>query len=266
MLNQLNAVVMKKVLIITWTVIMLVIILFFIKHLHEKNITSTMDLSQYIDKSTDVFSKHTLDSLILTNEYILLTIGYGDCSLCDILRLDNTPDKFPVGRYYIDATYDNNNMLVMQSLYFSGFPVSYVINQDYNIIGAMTGLVDLEERLDSIINGQHRLLPKIIHDIPKAKTHSLLSNSFKGLLAYLENDRENMRKYAKASLNEGSFFFNNYLIYEYFKELHCIDSTNYYKEQMLNDISGRDAYFYETLLIEIDPSNDALLWLHHHEH
>lgn len=260
---------MRKILTIIWTfVIVAILLLLLLKNLIVEKDKSKIILldKNIINKNTDIFSVHTLDSLIANNKYVLLTLAFGNCSVCDIFLSNKIPDKFPVGRYYIDATYNNNNMLVLQSLYFTGFPFSYVIDQNYNIIGSIQGLAYFKERLDSIIYGQQKLQPKTIPGIPKDKTYFVLSNSFKGLLSYLENNNEDMKKYAEVSLSGGSFIFNNYLLYKYYKNLNCADSVYYYRNKIISNITHIEAFIYESLLTEIDPSNQMLYSTCNHTH
>lgn len=259
---------MKKVLVIIWTLALVVFFFFSVRHLiTEKDKAQIIPPYKSVtNKSTEVFSVHTFDSLMASNEYVLLTLAFGDCSVCDTFLSTKIPEQFPVARYYIDATHDNNNMLVLQSLYFTGFPLSYVIDQNRNIIGSIKGLVCLRERLDSIVYGQHQIQPETIPGVPKEKTFTMLSNSFKGLLSYMGNNHEEMKKQAKASLSEGSFFFNNYLMYKYYDNVNCVDSVNHYKKKILKNITTLEAFVYENLLTELDPHNPMLHHTHNHTH
>jgi hypothetical protein len=253
---------MRKTLTIGWTLAMLVLIFFFLKHFFTSDIPRLT--VPEIEESTEIFSKQTLDSLLSHQEYVLLTIGYGDCGMCDVFRLDKTPDKFPVGRYYIDANYDPQNKLVMQSLGLTGFPLSYVIDRDYNVIGIIAGLSRLEKRLDSVIYGRHKLMPAI-PDMSKGKTHSSLSKSFKALLACLERDHEKMKAYAEASLREERSLFSEYLLFKYFEGVGLSDSVEHYRNRIVSGISHLDAIVYENLLTEIAPDNHVLHNTHNHE-
>lgn len=225
-----------------------------------------VNLRGYIDKGTDVFSRHTLDSLLVEYENVMLTIGYNECSLCDVLRLKKIPENYSLGRYYIDATYDDKNMLVLQSLYYRGFPLSYIIDRNYNILGILKGLIHFEEHLDSVISKRSALIPDTIPGIPYGKTLSVLSNSFKGLLAYMDNDNEAMASYARTSLLEGSFIFNNYLMYKHYKSQGAIDSVQYFSKQILKDVRGSDEIIYETLLNEVEPGRLMTQYECNHNH
>ncbi|MDR2774333.1 MAG: hypothetical protein LBC19_06260 [Tannerella sp.] len=76
-----------------------------------------------------------------------------------------------------------------------------------------------------------------------------------------------MKKYAEASLAEGSFFFNNYMMYKYYEKCGIVDSVNYYKNITVSNIIGSDVIIYETLLAEIDPDNHILhLHSEHDQH
>ncbi len=206
---------MKQILIITWS-LALIVLLFF----SFKNLIITKDASRLIDhgKNTEIFCVNKLDSLLKNNDYVLLTIAFGDCSVCNIFQSNIIPDNYPVARYYIDATYHKKNMLVLQSLYFTGFPLSYIIDQDYNAIGCIQGLARLNERMDSIIYRQYKLQPHLIPNISKDKTYFALSNSFKSLLSHFRANDKDMKKFAEKSLSAGSFFFNNYLMYKYYEK------------------------------------------------
>lgn len=257
---------MKKILIIVWTLFLIVFFFFFLKLLvvgKDKSKTIT-ESKKTISSNTGFFSIKTLDSLMTENDYVLLTIAFGDCNVCELFRSSTIPDNYPLSRYYIDATHHKNNRLIFQSLYFTGFPLSYIIDQNYNIMGCIRGLAHLNERLDSIVYGQYPLQPQIITGVPKNRTYFVLSNSFKSLLSYFRKNDEDMKKYAEASLSEGSFFFNNYLMYKYYEKTNLTDSLNYYKSRILNNITDRDAIIYEDLLTEIAPAHSILRPLHDH--
>lgn len=75
-----------------------------------------------------------------------------------------------------------------------------------------------------------------------------------------------MKKHAETSLSEGSFIFNNYLMYKYYDELNHVDSVKYYKGKILNDVTNLEAFVYESLLTEVDPDNKIQYCTGDHTH
>lgn len=247
---------MKKSWMIAWTLGLVVLILFFIwrywskKGIHENEIDAR--------KNMVVFSQNTLDSLLAHHDYVLLTIGFGECQMCDVFRKMKTPKRFPLGRYYIDALDDEKNMLVFQSLYFSGFPLSYVMGRDYQIIGFVKGCVDFWKRLDALLANGSDVLCDSLPGVDKGRTLEVLSDSFRGMLHFWGNDYDKMQMFAVRSLKKGSYLFNNYLMYKYHEQTRQADSLAYYREKVLACVDSRAEFFYESLIQELGLQEELL--------
>ena len=190
----------------------------------------------------NAFNYCEIKHLLSNNNQILLIIGAKDCILCNML-IDSLYNCSII-QYYIDMDYCDINFLVHQTLRTSGFPTTYVLNNEYRIVGEVKGLRDFGKRFSEVM---------ISTNNHQENANEMLNWSFKALLAYLEDDFENMRGNAVNSLKYGSYFFNNYLLYLYEIRNGVEASGDYYKTAALNSLEGADFYIYENLIREIDP-------------
>lgn len=79
----------------------------------------------------------------------------------------------------------------------------------------------------------------------------LLTHSYKALLAYLKKDYEQTTIEAKLSLEQGSSFFCNYLLYKVYDTKQLSDSAFYYKKKALTHQSDADLFLYSDLIEEL---------------
>lgn len=253
---------MKKWLLFSWTIILVGIIFYMGWTYFFPNELSPRHKDFISKQKTTVFDKGHLDTLLSNNDYVLLTLGATGCSMCDIILSDRRLWEYPIPHYYIDKDYHNNNLLVVQALRNSGFPISYVIDKDFNIVGTIIGSKDLVEKLDGIVSDKTRR---------QNAGMKMLNHSFRALLSYFDGNLNDAYNHARLSANEGDYFFNNYMAYKYQSEGGTMDSVAYYKDMAIGSLEGADIFIYESLIREIDPGNESLQMveshaLHHHEH
>ena len=227
------------------------------KYLKEKEL-----LAKY---KNNIYSADTIDSLLNRNSPVMLVVGAIGCSTCDMILLSDVPKKLNIQRYFIEKKSHPANDLLVQALYASGAPTSFVIDRDYNIIGAFYGVNELREKLEGIIARQAPVIHTVIPGVLERNMLQMLSCSLQSLNAWLSQDCERMYIKALESLDYGSYFFNNYLLYIYHTEFDSANHACYYKSQALHHIENvGDAIVYETSLKELDPDNEFLYWLELH--
>ena len=206
-------------------------------------------------QKSNVFDKSHLDTLLSNNDYVLLTLGAKGCSMCDIILADKSLWNYPIPHYYIDKDHHNNNLLVVQALRNSGFPTSYVIDKDFNIVGSIVGMKDIIKRLDDIVHSK----------TPRQDTGmEMFNHSFRALLSYVDGDINDAYDHARMSTGKGDYFFNNYIAYKYQNEKGAMDSVAYYKDAAIGSLENADVFIYESLIREIDPENESLQWVEEH--
>lgn len=211
----------------------------------------------------NVYSVYTIDSLLVHNQHLMIVVGSIGCSACDLIMLSEIPDKLNIPRFFIEKKAHPVNDLVSQALYASGVPTSFLIDKDYNILGSFYGNIDLAEKLTVITVGKEKTSHHSFDGVSENDALKMLSRSLQSLNAFLAGDYQNMYRKAMESLGFGSYAFNNYMMYKYHRsESGDLDSVNYYKERALAHIEHMgDAIVYESLLRELDPANEFLLWI-----
>lgn len=259
---------MKKIWIILWSVTLVAILIFLVRQSFVKRVDSPLKYSVHEGSDSTVFSKPTLDSLLGYHNYVILTIGSTECDMCKILKPRLIADSLHTSHYSIEVEKHKDNQLIAQALRVRGFPTSYVIDQNYNVLGVIRGLAHFEERLSDIINQHDAVYVDTIPNVDVQNTLPMLSHAFKSLLAYHNSDKQEMYAQAHSSLSRGSYFFNNYLLYSYHSNLNNQDSAGYYRNKALTYAQDVDVKIYESLIEEFDPRNPELqhMRLHDHEH
>jgi hypothetical protein len=191
-----------------------------------------------------------MDSLIKTNKFVMITIGTAGCDLCSDINKIVIHDSSKVTKVFLNIEHHKNNLLLAQSLFNKGYPTSYIIDKNYNLIGIIDGLERFNEQLDSII--RYKQNPINFHsidgDVEDKNIIPTLNFTFKASINYFENDFENLNKNVRISFKYGSFFFNNYLLYEYFTHKNNADSAKYYKYKALKYNRHINTHIYKDLI------------------
>lgn len=246
---------MKKILIFSWTAVLLIILFFCIKSFFHKEEPDTT--CQKKDIHQESFTPATFEQLKLSGKYVLLTITSEGCDACELIRHNPVLEQFPLTPCFLEREFCPNNMLVSQALQVHGFPSSYLFDEQQNIVGYFRGAAHVEENL-------HTLLLKK-DEIP-TDTLQALTYAFKSLVAYLNNESQLVYHYARESMDYQSYFFNNYLLYKYHQDIQQNDSAGIYKTKALQSLEGADIFIYETLVRELAPAHPMLSWIEETTH
>ena len=199
------------------------------------------------------FGLHTIDSLFTAhNSVCILTLGYDDCQICNELLNRDFYKDLNEPKCYLDVTRSSTNNLLSQALYAKGFPTTYVINDQYEILGAIRGIRDFQMLLDSILYFQQPVCDVSIHGIDKEQTLALLTDSFQALLNYWRGNSAEMKSITLKSFEKGSYFFNNYLMYLVYKNENKTDSVLLYKNRALRESTHVNSFIYNDLIEELN--------------
>lgn len=236
---------MKKIIYISWTVLLVILLLVWVLLVQKRN--QSPDLS-------NVFTANTVDSLLGEHESLLmLTIGYGECGMCDILLGSDMYLNTPFVKYHIDVTKNDNNKLLSQALYITGFPTTVVMDRELDLRGIISGMAKWREQMDSICHLNHPMYGISVENIPQDSLPEMLSFSLKALFSYWKHDMDKTEYYAQSSLAKGSYFFNNYLLYRVAIEKENFRKANEYRQSALRHSKHVNAVLYENLIQELTP-------------
>lgn len=203
------------------------------------------------------FTLQLIDSLLMNqNNISIITLGYGDCEICDELLNKDFYKDLNEPKCYLDITKSSNNRLLSQALYAKGFPTTYVINNQYEILGAIRGVYAFRTLLDSVLYLQQSICDVSIHNIDKDMTLAMLSDSFQALLNYWKGDFAGMKTKTLRSFEKGSYFFNNYLMYLVYKEENKTDSVVLYKERAFREGKHVNSFIYSDLIEELKNASE----------
>lgn len=241
---------MKKILVFSWSAILLIILFFVIRSLSQREVLKNLYQQQVT--SQVCFTPETFCNLKSPGKSVLLTITSEGCDVCKLIHHHPLLEQLPLIPCIIEREFCPNNMLVSQVLPAYGFPSSFLFDEHQNIIGYFRGIVEVEENIQTV------LLKK--DDLP-ADSLQMLTNAFKSFLAYLNHDLQGMHHYAQKSLDYQSYFFNNYLQYVYHRDMLHADSAEIYKTRALQSLEGADIFVYETLVREMAPHHPMLDWI-----
>lgn len=231
---------------IIWTIVLVGILAFLISKTRHKEIFVEIVPSE-------LFTVSRLDSLTGTNDYVMLIMGADSCNMCDFVYIMPVINNYPVSKYFLKKDYHDNNLLLSQALHTTGFPTSYFLNQDYEIEGMIMNHIDnLDGDLHKILIEKQAICPVSIHGIKDNNVLPMLSFSLKSAICYLQSDFDGVKRNARMSLDYGEYFFNNYMLYSYYKNHVNTDSVDYYKEKALNCLHGGDFIIYKNLIEELE--------------
>lgn len=190
-----------------------------------------------------------MDSLSThSTDITLLTIVHEGCSTCESLLNRKDYKQLYFRKFYIDKFADKDSKLITQVLFTKGFPTTYILGPDLEILGNIEGLRYFNHKMEDCLRNKKRISDIKIPHIKEDSVLQLMTLSFKALNHFLVNDVEQAKKYALQSLDKGSYFFNNYLMFQCYKNEHNIDSALLYRTKALNHIHKVDEYIYDDLI------------------
>ena len=237
-----------------------VILVFILVILISRNNHSHSDSTSHLhSKYFGVISHAVIDSLSKEREYYALVITKAGCSSCDILYNNINWEQYDLSYYFINIDYHLNNRLIAQSLRNISFPTTYIINKNHDILGIISAIPDFEQRLNDILS--NKIVPRVSaleeHGVKNA--FDMIQLSYKGVWALLDNNMSAVYDNSHFSLKRGSYFFNNYLLYEYHTAKHSLDSAQFYKKTALFNIYDfADIALYNDIIRNWDPNNKLL--------
>lgn len=187
----------------------------------------------------------------------LVTIINEGCSPCELLLYDSTYVHCSSPKTVYDMEKTSTNRLLGQALWNVGFPTTYFITPNNEIVGITQGFQEFRREADSIIYHQKHFedIGMERFNINKNAILPLLTHSYKAFLAYIEKDYVQTKIEAKNSLEKGSSFFCNYLLYKVYNIMQQPDSASYYKKNALNHQSDADLFLYSDLIEELHENN-----------
>lgn len=230
-----------------------------------------------------IISKAAIDSILKRSNVAILQISTSGCDLCEIAKSDSLSTEMEEFRLFLSKDADAKNNLLAQALYVTNFPSTYIIDRNYNVTALIKGVTEYKQRLklaldsskrnaflknldtsiateqkkskrDSLIMLKHVLwhdIPNIDRNTKKENELPAISNAFKALMAKLDGNPNKMRYYARLSLSKVSYFFNNYLLYDYYQGQNMADSASYYKVEALKHSERVDQHIYASLIEEL---------------
>ena len=178
----------------------------------------------------------------------LLTIGYGDCDLCKALIEGDYYKGLPYSKSYIDMTLSDTNRFLSQALYTKSFPTTYIIGPNLEILGNVEGTYSFNYKSEDILF-KHKPYSDIeIHGVEQDSVLPMMGLSLRALASLWNNQAEEMKTYAELSLKKGSYFFNNYLLYSFYRDKNRQDSASIYRRTALRYNQHVNVYIYENLI------------------
>ena len=184
----------------------------------------------------------------ISEDTVLLTIGYGDCHLCQELVESEYYGGLDYPKKYMDITLNDTNRIVGQALYAKSFPTTYIIAPNLEVLGNIEGTYSFPYKSEGILSYHHPCSDIEIHGVGQDSVLSLMSCSLRALASLWDNRLEDMRTYALHSLEKGSYFFNNYLLYHYYRIHFQRDSAFFYRRKALRHNHHVNTYIYENLI------------------
>ncbi len=238
---------MKIFLHVLWSLAILLFVLYWLNKSWQNKEDSVTD--------TD-FNVNTLDSLFrISDDEVIITIGSRDCDICDNLMKESTYVSLPYKKVFCVVEVNENNKLISQALFNTGFPISYIIDKEYNIKSIIQGRYKFSERVSSFYISHDSVYNIEMESVDQNSIPKMLSWAFRGVIFYWQKDFSEMKNCAYKSLQCGEYFFNNYLLYLYFERHGEIDSLRRYKEKLLKFNSPVNKFVYGDLIYKIEDNN-----------
>ena len=208
------------------------------------------DLETY---AVDVdFSVPLFDSLAQLEPYTLLVVTSEGCDVCDWVREEPVLATLPLTVCFLEREASPANLLVAQSLATRSFPTSYLFGGEGKLLGYFKGVAGFGEQLEGLMEGTWAVA---------ADTLAMFDNAFRALRASFEYDSGKLLEYGRASIGCHPYFFNYYLLYDYYRQVQVPDSAEYYKQRALDCLHGADAFVFEDLIRNMNPGHPLLEWV-----
>jgi thioredoxin-related protein len=201
----------------------------------------------FIDKKT-VFDPVALDSLIKTDEYVMLFVSFEGCIPCEWLRTSDIFDIYPITPYYSDYLLGGNNETLPHAFYPRGFPTCLLFDGTGEIVAVTVGTKDYYDVLDSIVNEKEKICMYSIPGIADENMLPFLNLSHKANVAYIKGDMDGVFLNATRAMEIHPNFYNRYLLYRYYSEKNDHVEAAKYKSLALENISDRDRSVYKNLI------------------
>ena len=193
----------------------------------------------------------TSDKIVKEGDRLLVVTSEG-CEVCDWVRGEEVLRRLPVTACFVEREQSPANLLVAQALATRSFPTSYLFDGEEKLLGYFKGVADFGEQLEGLMEGTWAVAED---------TLAMFDNAFRALRASSEYDAEGLLNHAWASVGECPYFFNHYLLYDYYRQVQVLDSAEYYKQRALDCLHGADAFVFEDLIREMDPGHSLLEWV-----
>ena len=188
---------------------------------------------------------------------IVLSLHQQNCDACDYTLQDSNFLKNNLPKINLDIMENRDNKLISQALWNYALPTNYFINANYEIIGITLGIKEFVKYADSIckFNIRYHNNEMVRYKVEKDSILPLLSYSLKALHSYSCGKMTEAKTQALASLQRGSYFFSNYLLYKIYKGENQKDSIEFYKKAALRHNEPVDNYIYNDLIDELNETH-----------
>ena len=243
---------MRKILLCIWTIVLIVLLGVGIWWFREAGDVPHGRQNLGMDMESVDFSFSYFDSLVQVEPYTLLVVTSEGCEVCDWVRGEEVLRRLPVTACFVEREQSPANLLVAQALATRSFPTSYLFDGEEKLLGYFKGVADFGEQLEGLMEGTWAVAED---------TLAMFDNAFRALRASSEYDAEGLLNHAWASVGECPYFFNHYLLYDYYRQVQVLDSAEYYKQRALDCLHGADAFVFEDLIREMDPGHSLLEWV-----
>lgn len=211
---------------------------------------ATLTTKGFIDKKS-VFSTTALDSLLKTDDYVMLISSYEGCMPCEWLRTSDVFENYPITPYYTDFLLGDMNQAIPYTFFVTGFPTCFFFDKKGEIVAVTSGVANYSEKLDKIVKDKEPICEHEIEGISKELLLPFLNYSYKASRAYINKEMSDVYKYANKALEICLNFYNKYLLYQYYLNEKNLESANKYKKSALDDAGRLDQIIYKKLMKEL---------------
>lgn len=202
---------------------------------------------------------------------LIVIIGNDECGVCKnvIPTLKQTPQLFNYITNNAFICYINSNQgepqhAIKNSLFQVSYPMIYIFDENLHMFSCIANMTDIINSIPqalktpnltglrdySTIGTPFNETHTQFQQIKKENVKAMLENSFAGYI-YLKEDAEKSCEYLYHSLNQGEFFYNNYLMYKCQRLLNDSLKQEKYKIKALQFQSGLEWFLYEKELLEL---------------
>jgi len=210
----------------------------------------TLTTKGFIDKNT-TFNPDLLDSLVKTDDFVMLMSSFEGCIPCEILRTSDIFERFPISPYYSNYLLNDVNQSIAYTFPFSGFPTNVIFDRSGEIIAVTVGASGNQyEKLERIIAGE-RFSDIQITGVSEDLILPFLNLLYKANAAFLREDMENVYKYATEAMAIHPTFYSRYLLYKYHLSKNDTATAEHHKKLALTNLNGREEQVFRKLISEL---------------